>query len=511
MKGFVKRLSHASLIAIGGLLMLVPLAETVRSQFLSGSAPLNFLDLQAQAQSPPTSEIFQQVNPAVVEVRLPDGSRGSGFIVDPSGLIITNAHVIDNQRITTVTIRLANGHLAEADILGYDRRGQDLAALLVYGSDSRPTLDLHTQLPQTGEQAYAIGFPYNLGRTLTTGVVSQVIPEKGWIQTDADINPGNSGGPLLNSRGEVMGVNTWSFQPSPNAGSVGLNTAIAAYHVRTFLLDLHSGDIASQPTNGAEAQHPRRNLLLRGQTITGHFGEGDRVHGDQSYIDYYYFEGRAGQHFVAEMASDEVDAFLSLRQFIGNGNNNDESQYITLAYGDDLTPTDTNARIAITLPVDGAYRLDANTFDGQQIGGYTLSAHFSDHPPNQVSASETRFFCGTSYDRASEARVDTTYYWQGNTKSPLIRWKSQYFLHRGVPNPTRCTEAAIHFQTAYEENRFFFQSGTQSERTVICAVAAREDSCGEKYLFELKPNDDPDIIVDWLTQFFGGNRRSLAL
>ena len=185
----------------------------------------------AQSPSEHTRQIFQQANPAVVEVRLADGRKGSGFVVESTGLIITNAHVIGHQSSTTATVRMADGRQFEADILGYDRHGQDLAALRVYPDGELPSLRLLTTFPKTGESAYAIGFPFDLGRTLTVGVISQVLQTEGWIQTDADINSGNSGGPLLNESGDVIGVNTWSYQPIPNAGSAGLNTAIGARQI----------------------------------------------------------------------------------------------------------------------------------------------------------------------------------------------------------------------------------------------------------------------------------------
>ena len=513
MEGFLIRAGRASLIAAMGLLAVAPLIETVGTQLFPNLATTHRLDLPAYAQSPSehTRQIFQQANPAVVEVRLADGRKGSGFVVESTGLIITNAHVIGHQSSTTATVRMADGRQFEADILGYDRHGQDLAALRVYPDGELPSLGLLTTFPKTGESAYAIGFPFDLGRTLTVGVISQVLQTEGWIQTDADINSGNSGGPLLNEYGEVIGVNTWSYQPLPNAGSAGLNTAIGARHISEFLTDLEAGNVASQPTMADGQQWQRQPLLLRGQTITGHFGVGDRVHGDQSYIDYYHFEGQAGQHLVAAMASEDVDAFLSLRQMTGTGDSTDESQYTTLAYGDDLSPTDTTARIEITLPANATYRLDANTFDGQQTGFYTLNAYFSHELSRPDPAGESHFFCGTSYDQASEERVPATYRWENNTKTPLIRWQSQYFQIQGVTNQTRCEEASAYFQRAYEEDRLLFQPGIWSEKTVICAVAAIDDSCEDQYLFELKPSDDPELIVDWLTRFFEGTQRSLIL
>jgi S1-C subfamily serine protease len=158
--------------------------------------------------------VTQAVTPAVVGVRT-QGGAGSGFIIRPDGIILTNAHVVGTAR--TVTIELATGEELQGTVLGRDPQN-DIAVVDVPGT-SLPTIPLgDSDRLLVGQMTIAIGNPLQFARTVTTGVVSGIgrtLPAGGQggglyelIQTDAAINPGNSGGPLLNSAGQVIGINT---------------------------------------------------------------------------------------------------------------------------------------------------------------------------------------------------------------------------------------------------------------------------------------------------------------
>ena len=167
------------------------------------------------------------------EEGLPPSSRvqqgiGSGVIIDASGLIITNAHVVDGADRVTVT--LSDGRTFEGRVLGGDRV-TDVAVVKIEG-DRLPTATLgNSDLLRPGEWAIAIGNPLGLNSTVTAGIISATgrssaqvgIPDQraSFIQTDAAINPGNSGGPLVNERGEVIGINT-----AIRANAQGLGFAI---------------------------------------------------------------------------------------------------------------------------------------------------------------------------------------------------------------------------------------------------------------------------------------------
>jgi len=154
-------------------------------------------------------------------------SLGSGFIINPSGYILTNNHVVD--RATEVHVKLADGRELSAKVVGRDPR-TDLALLKV-DATGLPVVPLgDSSTLQVGAPVMAIGNPFGLAQTVTTGIVSatgRVIgegPYDDFIQTDASINPGNSGGPLINAQGQAIGVNTAIF--SQTGGSVGIGFAI---------------------------------------------------------------------------------------------------------------------------------------------------------------------------------------------------------------------------------------------------------------------------------------------
>jgi len=155
-------------------------------------------------------------------------SLGSGFIVDPEGIVITNNHVISDA--DEVTVILNNGDRLKAEIVGRDQK-TDLAVLKV--KTERPLKSVRfgdSEVLRIGEWVIAIGNPFGLGGSVTAGIVSarnrdiNSGPYDSYIQTDASINRGNSGGPLFNMNGEVIGINTAIY--SPSGGSIGIGFAV---------------------------------------------------------------------------------------------------------------------------------------------------------------------------------------------------------------------------------------------------------------------------------------------
>ena len=167
---------------------------------------------------------------------VPQEGQGSGFIIDHDGHILTNYHVIAEARQVEVTLH--NRKKYRATVVGTDR-SHDLAIIQIKAPELAPMILGDSKNLQVGQKVYAIGNPFGLSGTLTSGLVSSIrsvqepegvtIDEA--IQTDAAINPGNSGGPLLNSRGEVIGINTMIASNSgQNAGigfAIPINTAKA--------------------------------------------------------------------------------------------------------------------------------------------------------------------------------------------------------------------------------------------------------------------------------------------
>ena len=157
-------------------------------------------------------------------------SLGSGFIVDPSGIIVTNHHVID--KADEILVRLQDDRELQAEVVGRDPK-TDLAVLRVESDEPLPFLEFgDSDKTRVGDWVVAIGNPFGFSSTVTAGIVSarkrdiRAGPYDDFIQTDAAINKGNSGGPMLNLDGRVIGVNT--AITSPSGGSVGIGFAVPA-------------------------------------------------------------------------------------------------------------------------------------------------------------------------------------------------------------------------------------------------------------------------------------------
>jgi len=180
-------------------------------------------------------------------------ATGSGVVLSSSGLILTNEHVIDGASTITVALDGESGRMRPATVVAQDK-SSDLALLRISpsGLTLHPLALAESNATQVGDAAYAIGNPFGLNWTLTTGVVSAVnrqikAPNEATIghviQTDAALNPGNSGGPLINSSGSVIGINSQIASTGSAAGgqggSTGVGFAISSNTVKAFLQRAH--------------------------------------------------------------------------------------------------------------------------------------------------------------------------------------------------------------------------------------------------------------------------------
>ena len=173
-----------------------------------------------------------------------ESSSGSGSIIDARGYVLTNNHVVE--KAYKVNVALADGEIFQGDVIGSDPEN-DLAVVKFDPGDT-PVVTIpfgSSESLRVGQKVLAIGNPFAFERTLTTGIISGLgrplrsrngIVIRDLIQTDASINPGNSGGPLLNSKGELVGVNTMIYTPS--GGSVGIGFAVPADTARRVVPDL---------------------------------------------------------------------------------------------------------------------------------------------------------------------------------------------------------------------------------------------------------------------------------
>ncbi|RMG71957.1 MAG: PDZ domain-containing protein [Nitrospirae bacterium] len=198
--------------------------------------------------------VYKEVAPSVVNITTttlirdffsvyPSKGAGSGSIIDSRGFILTNYHVVEDAAEITVT--LSNGHKYSARLIGADPEN-DIAIIKIEPSEKLRPLKLgDSSNLQVGQRVYAIGNPFGLNSTLTTGIISALgrplTTESGRvienvIQTDAPINPGNSGGPLINTAGEMIGINTAIFTPS--GGNIGIGFAIPVDTAKELIPDL---------------------------------------------------------------------------------------------------------------------------------------------------------------------------------------------------------------------------------------------------------------------------------
>ncbi len=183
-----------------------------------------------------------------------ESSLGSGVMVDPAGLLVTNNHVIEGA--DEIRVALADGREFDARVLLKDARA-DLAVLKIASSEAFPAVALaDSDRTEIGDLVLAIGNPFGIGQTVTNGIVSALARthvgtnDVGYfIQTDAAINPGNSGGALVDMRGELVGVNTAIF--SRSGGSNGIGFAIPSNMVRAFVAAARSGGRFERPYIGA--------------------------------------------------------------------------------------------------------------------------------------------------------------------------------------------------------------------------------------------------------------------
>lgn len=226
-----------------------------------------------EAAAPPTFDsdeqinigVYKKVSPAVVNITsrnmnfdffygaVPEQGQGSGVIIDRQGHVLTNYHVIQNAQQLEVT--LADRRKVPARVVGFDRT-HDLAVIQIRAEKLTPAVLGDSKALVVGQKVYAIGNPFGLSGSMTRGIISSIRPIRGpngsfvdeAIQTDAAINPGNSGGPLLNSRGEVVGINT--FILSSTGQSAGIGFAIPINAAKAVLNDLITVGRVRRPSLG---------------------------------------------------------------------------------------------------------------------------------------------------------------------------------------------------------------------------------------------------------------------
>jgi S1-C subfamily serine protease len=241
----------------------------------SGSgSPLQLTEAQAaptyDAEEQNNIAVYKRVVPSVVNITskslvynfffepVPQQGQGSGFILDKAGHVLTNYHVVEGAN-RGIEVMLSNKRRYKAKVVGTDRT-HDLALLQIDAPNLEPVTLADSGGLSVGQKVYAIGNPFGLSGTMTRGIISSIrsiknaddAPIEDAIQTDAAINPGNSGGPLLNSRGEVIGINTMIASNGAEQSS-GIGFAIPINTAKAVLADLTRYGRVKRPLLGIDS------------------------------------------------------------------------------------------------------------------------------------------------------------------------------------------------------------------------------------------------------------------
>ena len=265
------------LLLVGGFWFLTthlynPLGHFSLLNTSGSSSPLELTEAHAapeyDGEEQNNISVYKRVLPSVVNITsttlvfnffygtVPQQGQGSGFILDKAGHVLTNFHVVEGAN-RGIEVLLSDKRRFNAKVVGSDKV-HDLALLQIEAPNLQPITLADSAGLAVGQKVYAIGNPFGLSGTMTTGIISAIRPIRSEggapiedaIQTDAAINPGNSGGPLLNSHGEVIGINTMILSNNGADQSAGIGFAIPIDTAKAVLADLTRYGRVRRPSLG---------------------------------------------------------------------------------------------------------------------------------------------------------------------------------------------------------------------------------------------------------------------
>lgn len=260
--------------------------EVVRSSDVAYTQSTTPVTYDAEEQN--NIALYKKVLPSVVNITstavafdffygaVPQEGQGSGFLIDKQGHVLTNYHVVANARQVEVT--MSNRRKYKAQIVGLDP-AHDLAVIKITAPTLVPAVMGDSKSLVVGQKVYAIGNPFGLNGTMTRGIISSIRSIRGSdntpiddaIQTDAAINPGNSGGPLLNSRGEVVGINTMIATGGANQ-SAGVGFAVPINAAKAVLDELIKEGRVRRPSFGIRGAFPVTPELAQELGLPAEYG-----------------------------------------------------------------------------------------------------------------------------------------------------------------------------------------------------------------------------------------------
>ena len=249
--------------AQAGLPSLAPLVESVKSAVVN----VEVRSRSSGQMNAAARELWERFFGQVPEERREQYQRGlgSGFLISPDGLAITNNHVVEGA--VNISVKLDDGRSFDAEVLGRDPL-TDVAVIKLKGKLGKlPVLVLgDSDALKVGDWVMAIGNPFGLASTVSAGIISAKAREIGagpyddFLQTDAAINPGNSGGPLFNLKGEVIGINTAIVGGAGGMGATGIGFAVPSNMVRSLLPQLQKEGVVTRGYIGVSVQNLTADL-----------------------------------------------------------------------------------------------------------------------------------------------------------------------------------------------------------------------------------------------------------
>jgi len=182
-------------------------------------------------------ETYEKILPSIVtiEADIEKGtSGGTGCIISKSGIILTSSHVIE--RAGNITVTTHSGRNYKANVIAILKNKNDLALIKIEPKEDLQLVKFgNSDDVRVGQRVLTIGCPFGFKDTLTTGIISRIDYERNKIQTDAAINPGCSGGPLLNLKGEIIGINQSIYNPDNNRSNIGIGFALPSNYAVDFI------------------------------------------------------------------------------------------------------------------------------------------------------------------------------------------------------------------------------------------------------------------------------------
>ena len=275
--------------------------------------------------TPTLSQLIEIIEPSVVQI-ITSAGKGSGFVVDAEGWIVTNAHVVSG--FTQVSVTLQGRSETTGTVVGLDEK-LDLAVLQVESDGLRPMAFADSDSVSVGDDVAAVGFPLGtiLGSSasVTKGVVSAKRQSGGlnYLQTDAAINPGNSGGPLIDNQGRVVGINTSRVEQVLGRSVQGIGLAITSDHIQEALPSLMSGELApaeaaSSDAGGASPEGSGRVYVNEKHWYSVQVPAGWRLHDDNSDAVFMTSGNDGGVVWITVDLVDPDDVY-SLDRYLGSG------------------------------------------------------------------------------------------------------------------------------------------------------------------------------------------------